>query len=543
MRPKLISLLTPCAVVTLAGLAVAQPETIVPEVIVPPVVVEMPRPIVGAMPTVTVARPPIQVSPGFILPDVSEIEALAVRGAFGLQEGVFKPGAFEVLEKFEKVRMFELDKLEKLEKLEKFKPGKFEYEGLQKEEMARLMAQVDEIKPGMMPAKIVRAGKGRACGEGLIDSIQESDAVYDCGRQALDRAAWDEALQSFSRVASAKLGTRAAGAIYWRAYSQNRLGQRAEALATLGELKSAYPSSSWAAEANALEVEIRQSSGQRVSADASIDDDLKLLALQNLANSDAEQAVPLIENVLKGAQSPRIKERALFVLAQSNKPAARDIVIRVAKGGSNPDLQLKAVQFVGMFRAVDGIKVLSEIYGTSQDQAVRRAILRSYMMAGAREPLVAAARQETTPELRLEAVRQLGNMKAGAELAELYAKETSPEVKKQILRGLAIGGQNDKLVALAQSESNPELRRTAIRSLGLNRDSSTGAILTQLYAKEQTQEVREAVLDALYTQGNAAALVSLARPEKDPEMRLRIVRRLSTMKAPEATEYMLELLK
>jgi HEAT repeat protein len=339
------------------------------------------------------------------------------------------------------------------------------------------------------------------------------------------------------------MGTRTAGAVYWRAYSQNRLGQRAEALTTLGELKSAYPSSGWAAEANALEVEIRQSSGQKVSPDASGDDDLRLLALQSLANSDADAAVPMIENVLKGAQSPRVKERALFVLAQSSKPAAREVVVRVAKGASNPDLQLKAVQFVGMFRSPDGIKVLSEIYGSSQDQTVRRAILRSYMIANAREPLMAAARQEATPELRLEAVRQLGNMKAGAELAELYARESSPEVKKQILRGLAIGGQNDKLVALAQSETNPELRRTAIRSLGLNRDPSTGTLLTQLYAKEANTEVREAVLDALYTQGNAAALVTLARQEKDPSLKLTIVRRLSTMRAPEARDYMLELLK
>ena len=413
----------------------------------------------------------------------------------------------------------------------------------EKMELARLKMQTDVIrakdgKDMMKPAKW-----GRSCGDGSIDSAEEAESVYDCGRQALDRAAYDEALQSFTRVAAAKLGARAAGAVYWRAYSQNRLGQRAEALATLGELKSAYPSSGWASEAAALEVEIRQSSGQRVATDG-VDEDIKLLALTHVANSDAENAVPLIEGVLKGTQSPRVKERALFVLAQSNKPAAREVVIRVARGGGNPDLQLKAVQFVGMFRSADGIKVLSEIYGTTQDQAVRRAILRSYMMANAREPLLAAARQETTPELRLEAVRQLGNMKAGAELAELYAKETSVDVKKQILRGLAISGQNDRLIALAQSETNPELRRTAIRSLGLNRDAATGTMLVQLYTKEQATEVKEAVLDALYTRGDAAALVSLARQEKDSGLKVAIFRRLSTMtKSPEAKEYMFEVLK
>jgi HEAT repeats len=501
MTSKLI-LFTPCALVAAAGFALAQPVP-VPE---PDV-----RPLIDAVAiNVDAIRDSARIAQKMAQEAGSHDEMLAKMMALAQDAALIK---------IDPVRI-DIDKME----------------------LARLKMQTDVIR-----AKEIKGmGKpkwGRSCGDGSIDSAEEADAVYDCGRQALDNAAWDEALQSFSRVAAAKLGARAAGAVYWRAYSQNRLGQRAEALATLGELKSAYPSSGWAGEANALEVEIRQSSGQRVTTDGG-DEDLTLLALNGVANSDADDAVPLIEGVLKSAKSPRVKERALFVLAQSNKPAARDVVIRVAKGGSNPDLQLKAVQFVGMFRSTDGIRVLSEVYGSTQDQTVRRAILRSYMMANAREPLLAAARQETSPELRLEAVRQLGNMKAGAELAELYAKETAADVKKQILRGLAIAAQYDKLLALAQSETNPELRRTAIRSLGLNRDAPTGTMLTQLYAKEQAPEVREAVLDALYTQGNAAALVTLARQEKDPALRLTIVRRLSTMtRSPEAKAYMLELLK
>jgi hypothetical protein len=251
----------------------------------------------------------------------------------------------------------------------------------------------------------------------------------------------------------------------------------------------------------------------------------------------------MIEGLLKGAHPPRLKERALFVLAHSGKPAARDVVIRVAKGGGNPDLQLKAVELVGVMRTADGGRLLAEIYGTTQDPAVKRAILRGYHVSQDRERLMAAARQETAPELRLEAVRQLGAMKAGAELAELYAKETSPEVKKQILRGLAVSGQTDRLAALAQSETDPELRRTAIRSLGLKRDPATTQLLTSLYAKEQTKEVRSAIVDALYTQGNAEALVALARQEKDPELKRALVSRLSTMRSKEATDYLMELLK
>ena len=57
----------------------------------------------------------------------------------------------------------------------------------------------------------------------------------------MDAGRWDRAVDGFSRVAEMK-GSRADGALYWKAYSQDRVGQRAEALATIAELStSTYP--------------------------------------------------------------------------------------------------------------------------------------------------------------------------------------------------------------------------------------------------------------------------------------------------------------
>ena len=47
----------------------------------------------------------------------------------------------------------------------------------------------------------------------------------------------------------------------------------------------------------------------------------------------------------------------------------------------------------------------------------------------------------------------------------------------------------------------------------------------------------------LFIQRNAKALVELARAEKDPDLKRELVSKLSVMKTPEATDYMLELLK
>ena len=68
------------------------------------------------------------------------------------------------------------------------------------------------------------------------------------------------------------------------------------------------------------------------------------MALRGLMNSDPEQALPIIEKMLTGANSPKVKDRALFVLSQSDSARAREIIANVAKGNANPDLQLRAIQ-------------------------------------------------------------------------------------------------------------------------------------------------------------------------------------------------------
>ena len=106
-----------------------------------------------------------------------------------------------------------------------------------------------------------------------------------------------------------------------------------------------------------------------------------------------------------------------------------------------------------------------------------------------------------------------------------------------------VGDDGDKMIELARTEKDPELRRAAIRNLGLMKRAGTTEALTAIYASDQTPEVRRAVVNALFLQNNAAALVTLARAERSPELKKEIVSKLSVMKSKEATDYLLELLK
>jgi HEAT repeat protein len=216
----------------------------------------------------------------------------------------------------------------------------------------------------------------------------------------------------------------------------------------------------------------------------------------------------------------------------------------VARGASNPDLQRRAIDYLGVHGSAENRALLAEIYQSSSDVDVKRRILRAFMVSGERQRLLAAATNEQEPALRAEAVRQLGVMGAHDELSKLYAQETVLEVKKRILQAMFVGGQADKLIQLAKSEPNPELRRVAIRNLGVMGKERTGAALVDLYSAEKDPAVRRAALDGLFIQNHAEALVSLARKESDPEMKRRIVEKLSVMQGSQvALDYMMEILK
>jgi HEAT repeat protein len=375
-----------------------------------------------------------------------------------------------------------------------------------------------------------------------FEQDSQEDRYYERGTSALQENRWDRAVEAFSEAV--KLGGRRVdGALYWKAYAQNKQGQRAEALTTLGQLMKDFPGSRWLNEAKVLEIEIRQASGQSVAPERESDEELKLVAINALLNTDAERAVPMLEKLLQGNQSPKLKERALFVLTQSNSPRAREVVAQFARGSSNPDLQMKALNYLGIYGNKENRQLLAEIYASSSDREVKRRILHSFMVSRDRERLLAAAKGEASPELRAEAIHLLGVMGARTELSELYQAESSVEVKEKILHAMFISGNAERLIEVARSEKEPKLRLRAIHSLGIMGQPRTGDTLVSLYDAEKDTAVRKAVIQGLFIQGNASGLISLAKKETDMELKKEIVGKLSLIKSKEAVDYLMEILK
>ncbi len=389
--------------------------------------------------------------------------------------------------------------------------------------------------PPMPPMPAPKAFVGPMRRGGSIDSL------YERGLSALDGRRYDQALECFTEVAT-RGQAHADGALYWKAYTLNKLGRRDDANAALADLRKNYASSHWLDDAKALELEVKQSSGQRVSPESESTDELKLLALEGLVQSDPDRAYPILDKLLKGPQSPSLKKRAIYVLALSNSPRSQQLLEQLARGGSNPDLQMAAIQYLGRTgKDANKSVVLFEIYNASPDANVKRAVLRELASNRDKDHLMQIAKSDKSVEMRQEAIRMLGGSTAGPEMWALYQSETDPDVKRTILD--YISGSTDRLIEVAKIEKDAKLRRSAIQRLGSVRATPATDALEQIYATEQDHEVKRAIIDAFAGQHNAKALVDVGRKESDLELKKTILRRLVDMKSPDATPFLEEILK
>jgi hypothetical protein len=236
----------------------------------------------------------------------------------------------------------------------------------------------------------------------------QAEALYDQGRDLIEMGRYQLAVGQFDRLIEMKAKT-ADAAFYWKAYSLGRLGEQSKALTALGDLQKQYADSRWIKDAKALELELRQASGQAISPDAQNNEELKLLALRGLMQNDPDQALPIVERMLNGGDTPRVKEQALFVLSQTRSPRAKDIIAGVAKGSANPDLQMRAIRYLGIMRASPE---LLAAYQADSSTDTRKSIANALFIARDAAGLVTLARAERNPEMKRELVSKLSLMKS-----------------------------------------------------------------------------------------------------------------------------------
>jgi len=405
-------------------------------------------------------------------------------------------------------------------------------------------AQEMDAAPAMVAEdRVMRdLNRHRMARDRAMHTVMSEKSRYEQATRDLDREQWAAALAKFADVAARK-GIYTEGALYWQAYASQRLGEQQKALAALDTLFQQYANSRWTEDARALQMEIRQQAGRAPDPAVQGTEELKLIALNGLIGQQPDTVLPVLEKLMRGTGSPRLKDRALFVLTQSNTPQARKILSEVARGKGNPDLQVKAVRYLGMTGTPDARQELKEIYRQSTDERVKSSILSGFMLARATDVLVDLARTEKDPQLRRNAIHQLGALRAGTELVQLYQSAGTVEEKLPILEALGMTGSSEQLLKLVSNESDARLRMAGIQGLSHIYRKGTPGQFRGLYERETDAKLKVHLLNAMLVSGDTPTLIEVAKKDSDPAMRREAVSRLSQMRNKEAQAYLRELLE
>ena len=154
----------------------------------------------------------------------------------------------------------------------------------------------------------------------------------------------------------------------------------------------------------------------------------------------------------------------------------------------------------------------------------------------AQQAIAQIARDSKDPALQVDAIHMLGiasNQPSLALLADLYRESDSDEVKQAVIQAYMVGDGSESLVDILKSEQNPELQTEIIHAMGV-----TGATddLRGLYPTLASQETRVAALEALSIAGDAQILREVLNTETDPELRKTAIQGIAMEGGKEAAQ-------
>ena len=371
----------------------------------------------------------------------------------------------------------------------------------------------------------------------------QAEDLYRQGQDDLNSGRYEAALDSFSRLVD-ESSTKSDRALYWQAYTLNKIGRKNEALRSLRRLVNEHPKSPWRDDAEALQIEI-----EGVSGDDPIDltdDDLKLYALDALHQVEPEKAVDLLEKFLAGDHSKKLKEHALFMLAQTGSDRASKILVDMARGNQGQGMQRQAIEALGMVDDESSRKTLLSLYKNSNDHDIKRTVIESMIVSDSRTELAELVRNEKDPELVQSGLRTLGAMGAGKELKE-FLRTLPAEHHPAALEGLGIAGDAQAILDVMKGSKDESLTMAAVEALAIvgsknNREQISSA-LTDLYRSSGSKRVKSQVLQAMMIQDDGEALLRIFRSEKDGELKREALQALTMIESPETEKLIEDLLE
>jgi len=441
-----------------------------------------------------------------------------------------------------------------------------------------------------------------------------ADSLYAAAREALARSDYRRAAELFHLIPERfPTSTYAGDALYWEAYALFRLGSEYDlrrAATAIQRQAASYPNAATRADAQTLLVRINGALAQRgdlaaaeavaakaaeslaadvarlaaeieVQADAislknvtlrfddsnrgdkardpscpeDPDREVRIAALNALAQLDAESAIPILSRVLEGQDpcSADLRRSAVFVASRTRSPEAEALLIKSARNDPDASVRVRAVRSLASIETETAVAALTDILNSSEDPDLLEgaifALSRQKSEAAARALRDFARREDAAPEPRRQAIRVIGRRGTPEDvqtLRDLFDR-SSGEVKESILTALAETKDEATilwLLALARDDAQP----LDLRGIALSRAGTNGAPIEQmiaLYDMVEEQELKSRLISVYARRNESLAvdkLIDIVRRETDIELRRRAITALARSGDPRAAQVLAEII-
>ncbi|HEX8128330.1 MAG TPA: HEAT repeat domain-containing protein [Pyrinomonadaceae bacterium] len=375
---------------------------------------------------------------------------------------------------------------------------------------------------------------------GNTPSIQ----LFRAGRDLIENEEWAKAAETFRNfINTYPRDNDVDAALYWYAYALKRQGQTKEAAKALKRLIKEHERSGWREEADAMLTELAPALGQTEIIDDALgkeNEELKIIALQSLFDSNPERALGFVADWLKpnSTASRRMKESAVSLLGAHGGQKAVPLLLDIARNQTDAKLRQTAIHRLGEAGGEAVMDELMRIYAAERDPNTKRQVLHALAeMDGARADakLLEIAQNGTEEaDLRKIAISRLSERKGAFDnLVRIYEADRTLEIRKRLLNSFSDSDDPralSKLLEVARTSDSVELRKFALRRLGEKDSEAMLDELMRVYQGESDLDVKREILNAFSDMKNARAkakLYEVARnPAENPTLRRTVINRI-----------------
>ncbi len=401
--------------------------------------------------------------------------------------------------------------------------------------------------------------------------------LYQRAREFLSQGRYEQAAAAFAELREMHPESGyVPDSYYWEAFARSREGGAAEmrqAVSLLARQAELQAAAATRADAAALRVRIEGELASRGDAGAAArvaqqaqvpcgpEQETRLAALSALMNMNANQAVPILRDVLQQRDecSSELRARAVFLIAQHLSDESVDVLLDLAHRNPDPDPEVRsqAVFWLHQVRSPEALAALETILGESDDPELQEQALFSLSQRGGDARAIEilrsyATRADVSTELRSNAIFWIGqNSDAGGAdyLIELYPRLNDPELRENALLGVAQHDGERARAWLLERVRDPseaiEIRKNALFWAGQSGSLPTSD-LRALFESFDDAEMREQVIFVAAQRGSDADvdfLMEVARDAEDPELRQNAIFWLGQSDDPRVAEFLLSLLR